>query len=115
MLRLVLILVIRAWDEDASIGAVGSQVPLDPVRTVLLVVSSSIDPTARAAARAPSLLLRSCPTDGAARRQDAQAAAAPGRWNVSGAVRDSVSAAWTLVPWALRQAPWTQPRTAEAA
>jgi glycosyltransferase involved in cell wall biosynthesis len=73
------ILVIPAWDEAESIGAVLSEVPPELVGEVVVVVGSSADPTAAvAAAHGARIIAQSRPGYGAACWQGAREAAALG-------------------------------------
>src|SRR6266851_9742695 len=73
------ILVIPAWDEAESIGAVLSEVPPELVGEVVVVVGSSADPTAAvAAAHGAPIIIQSRPGYGAACWQGAREAAALG-------------------------------------
>ena len=73
------ILVIPAWDEAESIGAVLSEVPPELVGEVVVVVGSLADPTAPvAAAHGARIIAQSRPGYGAACWQGAREAAALG-------------------------------------
>ncbi len=73
------ILVIPAWDEAESIGAVLSEVPPELVGEVMVVVGSSADPTAAvAAAHGARIIAQSRSGYGAACWEGAREAAALG-------------------------------------
>src|SRR5216684_5544182 len=73
------ILVIPAWDEAESIGALLSQVPPELVGEVVVVVGSSADPTAAvAAAHGARIIAQSRSGYGAACWEGAREAAALG-------------------------------------
>jgi glycosyltransferase involved in cell wall biosynthesis len=72
-------LVIPAWDEPESIGAVLSEVPAATVSTILVVVASATDPTAHVArAHDARVLVQAQPGYGAACWTGAQAALSEG-------------------------------------
>jgi glycosyltransferase involved in cell wall biosynthesis len=72
-------LVIPAWNEPESIGAVLDEVPPETVDQVLVVVSSPSDPTAGVArAHGARVLVQSVPGYGAACRAGAETALAEG-------------------------------------
>src|SRR5712692_1536106 len=90
------ILVIPAWDEAESIGAVLSEVPPELVGEVVVVVGSSADPTAAVAAAHGARIIA----------QSLHARLGNSLMLTSLRVR----AAWTMVTCAARCARWTPPR-----